>query len=148
VRYTINIPQPYTAEDARLWVDLCAQAWNEGTRAPFAIAEAATYAGLGLIDLHLFPDDMTLASVGYWVGPHARGRGAATRALRLLAPWAFAELRIERLQLTTHPANEASRKVAERAGFTCDGLLRSYLPIPGGRRDSVMYSLLPGDLGG
>jgi RimJ/RimL family protein N-acetyltransferase len=148
VRFTIDVPHPYTADDARRFIDLCARAWDERRRAPFAIAEAATGAGLGLIDLHLFRDDATLASVGYWVGPHARGRGAATRALRLVASWAFAELGIERLQLTTHPDNVASQRVAERAGFTREGLLRSYLAIPRGRRDSLMYSLLPGDLEG
>jgi RimJ/RimL family protein N-acetyltransferase len=57
------------------------------------------------------------------------------------------ELGVERLYLTTAPDNIASQRVAERAGFTREGLLRSHLPIPGGRRDSVMYSLLPGDLG-
>jgi RimJ/RimL family protein N-acetyltransferase len=148
VRFTIDVPYPYRPDDARRFVERCAAAWDEGRRAPFAIAEAATGAGLGVIDLHLFRDDPTLANVGYWIGPAERGRGAATRALRLVAPWAFTELGIERLQLTTHPANEASQRVAERAGFTREGLLRGYLPIPGGRRDSLMYSLLPGDLDG
>jgi RimJ/RimL family protein N-acetyltransferase len=65
--------------------------------------------------------------------------------VRLLAGWAFRELRIDRLQLTTHPDNTASQRVAERAGFTREGVLRAYHPTSDGPRDAVMFSLLPGD---
>jgi RimJ/RimL family protein N-acetyltransferase len=68
--------------------------------------------------------------------------------VRLLSRWALTELGVERLYLTTAPGNVASQRVAERAGFIREGLLRAYLPTPAGRRDSVMYSLLPADLEG
>ncbi len=84
--------------------------------------------------------------VGYWVKREARGRGVATRALRLLAGWAFAELGADRVQLITEPQNVASQRVAEKAGFTRDATLRSYFELKGVRRDAVMFSLLPGDL--
>ena len=60
--------------------------------------------------------------------------------------WAFVDLGIERLQLTCGPDNAASQRVAERAGFTREGVLRSHLPFKGGRRDTVVFSLLPGEL--
>ncbi len=41
------------------------------------------------------------------------------------------------------PENPASQRVAERAGFTREGLLRAWLPTAEGRRDSVLFSLLP-----
>jgi RimJ/RimL family protein N-acetyltransferase len=86
------------------------------------------------------------ASVGYWVAAHARGRGVATHAVLLLARWAFADLGIGRLQLTCGPDNVASQRVAAKAGFTREALLRSHLPFKGGRRDTVVFSLLPDDL--
>jgi RimJ/RimL family protein N-acetyltransferase len=44
------------------------------------------------------------------------------------------------------PDNTASLRVAEKAGFVREGVLRSHLLHPDGRRrDSVMYSRLPGD---
>jgi RimJ/RimL family protein N-acetyltransferase len=85
------------------------------------------------------------AAVGCWLAPHARGRGIATRAVRLLARWAFDDLGIARLQITCGPDNLASQRVAERAGFTREGVLRSHYPFKGGRRDTVVFSLLPGD---
>jgi RimJ/RimL family protein N-acetyltransferase len=75
-----------------------------------------------------------------------RGHGAATRAVRLLARWAFDDLGIARLELTCGPDNTASQRVAERCGFTREGVLRSHMPFKGGRRDTVMFSLLPGEL--
>jgi RimJ/RimL family protein N-acetyltransferase len=100
---------------------------------------------LGTIGLHLYPADAGLAEVGYWLRREARGRGVATVSVRLVSAWAFGTLGIERLNLITAPGNVASQRVAERTGFTREGLLRAWLPVPGGRRDSVMFSLLPAD---
>ncbi|MFI5720622.1 GNAT family N-acetyltransferase [Nocardia sp. NPDC051750] len=85
------------------------------------------------------------ARVGYWLAGHARGRGNATRTVGLLVRWAFTELAVARLELTCGPDNRASQRVAERSGFTREGLLRAHLPFKGGRRDSVLFSLLPTD---
>lgn len=86
------------------------------------------------------------AAVGYWLAPDARGRGVATHAVRLLVRWAFEHLGVARLELTCAPDNRASQRVAERCGFTREGVLRSHMPFKGGRRDTVMFSLLPGEL--
>ena len=87
------------------------------------------------------------AAVGYWLAPHARGRGIATHATWLMARWAFDVLGTERLQLTCAPDNSPSQRVAERCGFTREALLRSDIAFKGGRRDTVMFSLLAHELG-
>jgi RimJ/RimL family protein N-acetyltransferase len=85
--------------------------------------------------------------IGYWVSATARGQGICTRALRLLARWALEELELQRLDLITDPDNVASQRVAEKVGFRREGVLRAHLRHPDGRiRDSVMFSLLPGEL--
>ena len=66
--------------------------------------------------------------------------------MRLLARHAFAKLEIARLELTCGPDNEASQRVAEHCGFTREGVLRGHVPYRGGRRDTVMFSLLAGEL--
>jgi RimJ/RimL family protein N-acetyltransferase len=90
--------------------------------------------------------DEARASVGYWVAPGVRGRGVATRALRLMAGWGFARLGLARLELTCGPDNVVSQWVAEKCGFAREGVLRSHLRFKGGRRDTVVFSLLPGEL--
>ncbi len=96
----------------------------------------------------LYDVDLTQrrAAVGYWLASEARGRGVATHATRLMARWAFESLHIERLELTCGPDNKASQRVAGRLGFTREGLLRSHVVFKDSRRDTVMFSLLPGEL--
>jgi RimJ/RimL family protein N-acetyltransferase len=62
-------------------------------------------------------NDSGEAEVGYWLLESARGRGVATRALRLLSEWAFATCDLELLQLTTLPGNTRSERVAQAGGF-------------------------------
>ncbi len=84
--------------------------------------------------------------MSYWVFPQFRGRGFASSAVRLVCGWAFEQLRIARIELYIEPDNVESRKVARRAGFSEEGVLREHEQTPGGRRDMVLYSLLPADL--
>ena len=121
------------------------RAWAEGSAATFVISNVADGTGLGTIGLHLAAGDTGVAQVGYWLTREARGRGAATIAVQLVSRWAFAAVGIDRLSLQTAPGNVASQRVAERAGFTREGLLRAWMPTPDGRRHSVMFSLLATD---
>jgi RimJ/RimL family protein N-acetyltransferase len=57
------------------------------------------------------------AELSYWVAAPARGRGVATRAVRLLVDYAFAVLHADEVRLWTRSDNVGSRAVAERAGF-------------------------------
>jgi RimJ/RimL family protein N-acetyltransferase len=67
--------------------------------------------------------------------------------VQLLSGWAIDELSLRRLELVTETDNAASQRVAEKAGFRREGVLRSYLiDRDGSLRDAVMFSLLPGDL--
>jgi RimJ/RimL family protein N-acetyltransferase len=79
------------------------------------------------------------AGMGYWLLPQARGRGLATRAVRLLSDWAFADLELTRLRLLTEPENERSQRVAERCGFARQGLRLAYGEIDGRVVDLVEF---------
>ena len=86
------------------------------------------------------------AEIGYWIAREARRRAVGARATRLLARWALTDLGLERLELLANPENEASQRLAKRAGFTREGVLRSYRRRHGRREDLVMFSLLAEDL--
>jgi len=119
---------------------------GQGTAAHWAIAGIDGGPVLGEVSLSSIDRLQGRASVGYWLTVSARGRGVATRAVRLAARCAFADLGLARLELTCAPDNAASQAVAERSGFQREGLLRAHLPFKGGRRDSLVYGLLPEDL--
>jgi RimJ/RimL family protein N-acetyltransferase len=145
-RWIPFVPWPYTADDARRYVSGCIEAQSRaGPRHPFAIADESTDELLGSIDMTT--NTMRTGHVGYWVRAEARGRGVCTHALHRIARFGFGELDLGRLELVTDPDNVASQRVAEKVGFRREGLLRSHLlHRDGRRRDSVMFSLLPGEL--
>ena len=137
---------PFTEADGHRSLAEWEQARMRGEALNFALVEPQNPdVLLGSVWLTQISLGQGCAALGYWLVPQARGRGVATQAVRLLARWAFAELAMARLELTCSPNNDASQRVAERCGFAREGLLRSHLPFRGTRRDSVIYSLLPGE---
>jgi RimJ/RimL family protein N-acetyltransferase len=72
---------------------------------------------VGLVWVNRRAKDPEVGYVGYWLLPGARGRGLATKAVRLISDWAFQELGLTSLGLTADVANVRSRAVAERSGF-------------------------------
>jgi RimJ/RimL family protein N-acetyltransferase len=140
-----RVPSPYTEEHAQGWIEQTVRDWDSGEgEAAFAVTKSGEV--VGAIGLRLHEDYAVHGSIGYWVAAEARGRGVATDALRLVSRWGLRDLGLPRVQLVTDPENEASQRVAEKAGFSREGLLRSYLKVPNGRRDVVMFSLLADEL--
>lgn len=75
---------------------------------------------LGEVALSAFDDDGG-ADIGYWIGPEHRGRGHATRAVRLVTAWALNQHGLRQVRATVDPRNRASTAVLRRAGFRADG---------------------------
>jgi RimJ/RimL family protein N-acetyltransferase len=139
------IPQPYREPEARTWVDAAAAMWRDGSASPFALlADGAVVGGAGV---NWIERDDAVGDIGYWLRRDARGRGYTTRAVRLLAQWAF-EVGCERLQIRADTENEPSMRVAERAGFRREGVLRSirFNPRLGRRMNFALFSLLPDEI--
>ena len=112
------VPSPYTENDARSYLQRVAAGWDGGTCASFAVVDDTDRgAPLGAAGLAVIDWDQLAADVGYWLAAPARGGGLATRAVALLALWAFDTLGLERLELRTNEDNSASQAVARRAGF-------------------------------
>ena len=85
----------------------------------------------------------TTGWVGYWLLRTARGRGLATRAVRLISAWAVREMGLTTIRLTTEPENDRSRRVAERSGFRQIDFLHHQATIDGRLIDQVVYELVP-----
>jgi ribosomal-protein-alanine N-acetyltransferase len=83
--------------------------------------------------------------IGYWVGERFAGKGLMVDAVRLVVPYAFGSLHLHRIEAACIPGNARSIRVLEKAGFTREGLLRSYLKINGSWQDHYLYSLVEGD---
>jgi ribosomal-protein-alanine N-acetyltransferase len=113
--------------------------WAKGSPT-FSICESDGVC-VGHVWVNVSAVDETIGHVGYWLLPGARGRGLATRAVRLISNWAIHDLGITGLRLHTEPANERSQRVAERSGFRRIGLLTGHGEIDGRSIDHVLFEL-------
>jgi RimJ/RimL family protein N-acetyltransferase len=139
-------PPPEDPEVAgrRLLQDLI-DGWQERTATFVELDSSGELAGVVSL---MVEHDPAVAEVAIWIAPHARRRGLGTRLTRLVANWAHRERDIARLWIEIDRQNTASHRIAERLGFVREGVLRSHCfdRATGGRRDCVVYSLLPEDL--
>ena len=146
-RWIDDIPAPYTRADARAYVAACRRGWKDGSLWAFAVVDTSSGKVVGSCGIGWQDDPHGVAEIGYWVRAGHRGRGVATRAVRLASEWAFEEGGVQRLQLRADELNTASQRVAERAGFQREGVLRSvrYSRRQRRRVDFVMFSRLAGE---
>ncbi len=115
-----------------------------GRLAPVVVVDETRGTVVGGGALHHLDAERAIVEIGYWVLPHARRRGVATRVARILAEHSFG-LGVQRVEGYVNVGNDASERVLERVGFTREGVVRS-LPTADGRRiDKTLYSLLPGE---
>ncbi|OII59812.1 GNAT family N-acetyltransferase [Streptomyces sp. CC53] len=141
----IPLPAPYRRQEAEDFVGrYVPEAWRADTEYTFAALPREGGPLLAAASLH-HPRAGTW-EIGYWTAKEHRGSGYATEAVLTLAHWAFTALACSRLEWRAEVGNTGSRRVAERAGFTMEGVLRAGLDHRGTRRDCWIASLLPADL--
>ncbi len=132
---------------ARRWLETRIDGWQRGN-AVFAVADAVSdyvLATVSIREVDRLPDQAVIA---YWVSPAARGLRVAARALDAAARWSFAKdgLGLHRLSLDHALVNEASCRVATRAGFQLEGTMREFYVEPSGERhDSHLHARLATD---
>jgi RimJ/RimL family protein N-acetyltransferase len=118
--------------------------WSTGDHASWALVDGREL--LGSISLHRIDREQGDGELGYWIAPAARGRGLAVTAAAAVCRWAFSDLGLHRIQLFHAVENVASARVAEKAGFTCEGRLRqSYRYGDGLRHDELLWARLASD---
>jgi RimJ/RimL family protein N-acetyltransferase len=124
---------------AQRWLERLGD-WSDGKHATFSIVDPdGRYTGsVSLHHIVLDPGHIEQgnADIGYRVAPWARNAGVATHAVDTVTAWAFERLGVQRIQLFHAVANEASCRVATKAGYQLEGVLRSSSVYGDGRRYS------------
>ncbi|MEY2512767.1 MAG: hypothetical protein QOJ89_125 [bacterium] len=147
IAHHTHVPERQTLDDVRRFIDDREPRRLAGDELGFVIAARDDDAFLGCVSLLRFDWPDRRGEIGYYLAEWGRGRGVMTRAARLLSRWALQDLGLARLELIADVDNAPSQAVAERCGFTREGVLRSYEERKGRRVDVVLFSLLPQDLG-
>ena len=143
LRFT-RLPDPPVPGYAVQWYGRYEVAREKGTAEAFA-AVAPDGAFLGVALAPRIDAEAREMELGYLVAPAARGRGVGTEMLRQLTSWALTEREALRVSLVIDVANVASQRVAARAGYTLEGVLRSTYVKQGLRADVQVWSRLATD---
>jgi ribosomal-protein-alanine N-acetyltransferase len=120
--------------------------YSRGTGVPFLIVLKDTGSIVGGISVGNIRRGVAQSGqIGYWMGEPYAGRGLMAEAVGVLARHCFGPLGLHRIEAACIPGNLRSVRVLEKAGFTREGLLRSYLRINGEWQDHYLYALLAGE---
>lgn len=135
--------RPLTDEDQARWFARISSPDTRDFMFGLVAVDGVEDAFIGVVGLcHWVPRDR-LAEVSFYIGPpEMRGRGYASKALRLLHAWGFNELGLERIYAETYAFNEPSLRLLERLGYQREGILREHVWRQGARADAVMLGLL------
>jgi ribosomal-protein-alanine N-acetyltransferase len=133
-------------ETAERWVSEHTGAWDEGRGRHLTVADPTDDSLLGGINFHHIEPAHMRAEVGFWLVPAARGRGIGPRAVEAACRWAFGHFGLDRIEMTTLTDNARALRLAEKVGFTREGVLRQRNYERGARVDLVMLSLLRREL--
>ena len=130
---------------ARGWLASKATGWAGGEACSWKVVDAATGELRGSMGLRYIDPIDRAAVASYWTVAGARGRGVAPAALTAATEWAFTELGMHRVTLAHVLANEASCRVATKAGFLLEATIRDSCLLRDGFSDEHLHARLASD---
>ncbi|WP_250005609.1 GNAT family N-acetyltransferase [Actinoplanes sp. M2I2] len=135
--------RPASEGDVRQWFEQYRHNWEREAGASWAVTRGGEVAGRVALGNMELADG--IAGCAYWVLPAARGTGVAPRALSAVAGWALGAAGFHRLHLSHSTTNDASCRVAVKAGFRLEGTKRSEAVHADGRHDMHLHARIRED---
>ncbi len=133
-----------TVDDVRDYCIRSQASWLIRTELALGIFDAVSGQYLGGTGLHDPDWELRAFEIGYWLRVTAIGHGYATESTRLLADFALSCLQARRVALRCDARNDASRRVAERAGFLLESRLRNTsVSADGSVSDELVFAVAP-----
>ncbi|MFS4429929.1 GNAT family N-acetyltransferase [Chryseobacterium sp. S90] len=135
---TSNIPYPYVENDARSWLKMSKEAFDNKTGYTFAIRNKEGHI-IGAIGLHDRDDDK--AELGYWIGMSYWNKGYVTEAARAIVDFGLNDLGFNKIFATHFLHNPASGRIMEKIGMEQEAVLKQEIKKDGEYFDIVRYSI-------
>jgi ribosomal-protein-alanine N-acetyltransferase len=145
-RYTF-IPHPYRLDDAYEFIKLTHSARRRKSGYHFGVETKDNGQIIGMVGLIAVNHARRNGEIGYWLAKPFWGQGLMAEAIKLMLRFCFVELKLHRVQAHVFPANKASLRLLEKAGFTREGLIREAFLKNGEYVDCYVYSILEDDWG-
>ena len=138
---TINIPFPYSADDAQFWINLAKRGYENQNHYIFAIRLKGQHKIIGGIDLGL-DQRFNKAELGYWLSEKYWNNGFATEAVKSVIKFGFENLQLKRIFATHFDTNPSSGKVMQKSGMKKEGLVQCHTFKNGEYQNHVLYAII------
>lgn len=132
----------YTTADAAAWFAHCDAERESGSSYEFGIFDTESNTLVGGCGLNQFNPPNGFCNLGYWVRQSWQRQGAAFAAVQALSQFAFAELKLGRIEIVVAQHNLPSLSLAERSGAVRECLARNRLKVHGDFTDAYVFSLV------
>lgn len=142
---TINIPFPYSIQDAQFWLELSRKGFENENQYVFAIRLQENNQLIGGIDLGI-DKRFNKAELGYWIDQDYSGKGYATESAKAVINFGFQHLKLKRIFATHFDFNKASGKVMENAGMIKEALLQCHTRKRNVYQNHFLYAIINQDL--
>ncbi len=133
----------YTSGDTTAFIRESVQAWKEDRAWDYSIRlNTDPERHIGNISVWTVSKLGKISEIGYWIRSDETSRGVCTEAVDRVLEEGFAALGYHKTVLRIAIGNDASDRVADKLGFTREGVLREELLIRGNWVDHSLWSLL------
>jgi RimJ/RimL family protein N-acetyltransferase len=130
---------------ARKYVEFRTWQWESDQRYSWAVCDQLLGNPVGEVALKDVDPHNGSAELVLWTAPEHRGRGIAVHAATAVIGFGFGFVELHRISYRQAVGNTASRRVAEKAGFTLEGQLRGAQVVQGQHHDLLIWSRLATD---
>jgi len=136
----------YDEAAIRAWLEHAEQGWQHSTSYQFIITDSKSGLFVGGCKLDGVDEQNQRCNLGYWVRSSRAGQGIATRAVRLATRFAFETVGLILVEIVAAVKNEASQRVAQKAGAHYQGSLPKPMVVRTEEHNAVLYLLTPLDI--
>lgn len=140
---TFGIANPYTINDAKEFIEITKNAFEEKSGYFFAVRLKENNKLIGAIDIR--PGAFEKAEIGYAINQKYWGQGYATESLKAVLSFAFNELKLNKISAFHFTNNPASGKVMQKCGMQKEGILKQHIKKEDRFIDCVLYAILKED---
>lgn len=140
-KHTLNLPYPYTLDDALFWISNHLDNFHADKLYEFAITDKETGELFGAIALTNNPKFYN-GELAYWIGEQFWGNGYATEAAQALLQFGFEEKQYHKVFARYFKSNQASGRVMQKIGMSEEGILIDHVRKENRYVDLVHYGIV------
>ncbi|BCB04219.1 GNAT family N-acetyltransferase [Bacillus sp. KH172YL63] len=140
-RSTLNLPYPYTEEDARYWIGGHEENFDQDRMYEFAVTDKESGKLYGAVGISNKARDKN-GEIAYWIGEEYWGKGYGTEAAKAVIQFVFKEKDYHRVYARYFGSNPASGAIMKKCGMEYEGTLKDHLFKNDRFEDLVLYGII------